>query len=395
MALAARKFERSMDVPVVENGIVRTTIFPNNLREIRRKKGYESLQDFTAAFDFGKLTYTRVAKIERGQVIPRSSEVIDLAKALKVDPIELFIDFTDDSFDSEQWARENVEAKLKFRGGDRDDMRIGAAMRLRRLSLKLSTTALDRFGMPSATASRIENAERPIERWDLRTHKSMYRLFGARSMKSVLAMVDEYDEAGKLAPMMYELFSLESLELRQNSQVAGLLKDIPGKKARDLQAKLQQKVEESKSRAGSQDAKAALRIAENATDDRDVFELGQSAEALVVYEGETVSGVTRLSPSKDKVERKSGKACFAMRLDKSVLGLGLPANAMLVFEEIERADIEDGMVIALINGFSARVVHARAAGRGYRLQQIDPEWKSTLSVEPSQKVAKMVQVELN
>ena len=165
MAPVAAKFVEQPQVHIVENGIVRSTVFPNKLRDLRRKAGYETLVDFIRETGLEEINYIRLAKIERGQIFPRPDEVVALAKLLNVEPMSLFIDTVEKDFDRESWARDHTEASLTYRGGTREDMKIGAALRIRRRELGLSTTDLKKkFGMPAATASRIENAERPFHR---------------------------------------------------------------------------------------------------------------------------------------------------------------------------------------------------------------------------------------
>ena len=147
--------------------IARGVVFPNHVRDVRRSKNYETLRDFDgkAKVDGTVITYNRLAKIERGEVVPDASEITGIARALKVPVDALLVDPTSPMFDRTAWARDHIEASLKNRGGDLPAMKLGAAMRVHRLSLKLSTSDLKQHGLPAATASRIENAERPLERW--------------------------------------------------------------------------------------------------------------------------------------------------------------------------------------------------------------------------------------
>ena len=143
------------DSDLEENGIVRSTVFPNLLRDVRQEKGFDSLTDFHKVIP--EITYSRLAKIERGQIFPRPDEIISIAEKLECEAEDLLIDVTDPEFDREAWARDHVEASLSYRGGTMADMRLGAALRIRRHELERSTTDMKEFGLPAATVSRIEN----------------------------------------------------------------------------------------------------------------------------------------------------------------------------------------------------------------------------------------------
>ena len=92
MAPVAAKFVEQPQVHIVESGIVRSTVFPNKLRDLRREAGYEMLTDFIRETGLEEISYIRLAKIERGQIFARPDEIIEIAKLLNVDPMSLFID---------------------------------------------------------------------------------------------------------------------------------------------------------------------------------------------------------------------------------------------------------------------------------------------------------------
>lgn len=377
----------SSQIPVVENGIARLTVFPNNLRDVRRDAGHETLKEFVKATKLEALNYTRLAKIERGQIFPRPEETLDLAKVLKVDPMDLVIDTLDGKFDREAWARDNIEANLEFRGGSREDMRLGAALRVRRRILGIPLSNLQAFGLPAATASRIENAERPFSRWKPKVQKAVARVFGLRSMDGVEGVLESYEEDGILAETMAELFSPEALTARHDANLLALLTALPGKEAKKMAAKLREQMA-----ASGISTTSFMAIARN--DEGEEVNLLSSASSLSVYQGKTKDGLTELVESDEPFTRAMDTPGLAMRLDKSVLGMGLPTTALLVFEEFDRKDVADGMVLGLIHGTTIRVVSARAVGRGYALEQADPHWRSTLTAEAKSRILRLAQIEL-
>ncbi len=363
MAEAALNLTNSQNA-VVENGIVRSTVFPNAMRDVRREKGFQSLTDFFAVFD--EITYSRLAKIERGQIVPRADELIAIAEKLGVQVGRILIDTQDPSFDKEAWARDHVEASLNFRGGAHDDMRLGAAMRIRRKELKLSTTGMKAdYNLPAATVSRIENADRPFERWEADTQASIMRVFGKSTMAGVRRQIAKYEKDGRLQDVMFDLFSQESLDERNGKSMISLLDNLPGSKSKKLRSSIADTVFKASN--------------DSETPDSDEVDFTSKAVFLFVNEGKTEDGVTSLEPSSEKVRRKGKVDGFAVRLDQPVLGPGLPAGSVAIFEMIEREDITDNMVIAILQDGNIRITAAHKIGRGFRLIQSKPEWSTGLA----------------
>jgi len=387
VAPVAAKFVEQPQVQIVDSGIVRSTVFPNKLRDLRRKAGYETLVDFIRETGLEEINYIRLAKIERGQIFPRPDEVVALAKLLNVEPMSLFIDTVEKDFDRESWARDHTEASLTYRGGTREDMKIGAALRIRRRELGLSTTDLKKkFGIPAATASRIENAERPFHRWPDKIRRSAARMMGGTSMRDIARSVTAYEQEGRLDAMMAELFSQRSLDQRHNASLLFLVKKIPGKKAENFAAKLENMMAEK----GLVDWSSKLSLVA-AGAQPDIF---CEDRTMSVLEGKTHEGWTMLSETKKTFTRNFDGPGIAFKLDKPVLGIGIPSSALLVFELIDRSEVEGEMVLALIDGSRVRVVSARPAGRGFKLAQVNPDWQSTLSKESDVRVAKLSQIEM-
>ncbi|MAF27623.1 MAG: hypothetical protein CL820_12395 [Croceicoccus sp.] len=387
MAPVAAKFVEQPQVHIVESGIVRSTVFPNKLRDLRREAGYEMLTDFIRETGLEEISYIRLAKIERGQIFARPDEIIEIAKLLNVDPMSLFIDTAEKDFDRETWARDHTEASLTFRGGTREDMRIGAALRIRRRELGLSTTDLKKkYGMPAATASRIENAERPFHRWPDKTRKAIARMMGGASMRDIARSVTAYEQEGRLDAMMAELFSQQSLDQRHNASLLALVQKLPGKRAEKFAAKLEKMMTEK----GLVDWSSNLSLVA-AAEEPDIVSEDQT---MPVLEGKTHDGWTMLSETKKTFTRNFEGPGIALKLDKPVLGMGIPTSALLVFELIDRFEVKGEMVLALIDGPRVRVVSARPAGRGFKLAQVNPEWQSSLSKESNVRVAKLSQIEM-
>lgn len=362
---AQEKTRRTESSVLEENGIVRSTVFPNALRDVRRHKGYQTLIDFHETVQ-DKITYSRLAKIERGQVFARADELMTIAKALGTPPSKLLFDVTDPTFDREAWAKENVEASMSYRGGNIEDMRLGAALRIRRKELGRSTSGMKAYNLPAATVSRIENADRPFTRWDEVTKAGVRRAFGVQSMNEVGQIISRYEKDGRLAEMMHDLFSPEGLAERQNKSLTSLLSELselPGTKTKRLRDSI-----------ASMIARASN---DYATPE---FDVSSTAAMVPVFEGVSADGLMRLRPTKEKVRRPNkGVGGFAVKIDYPVLGPGLPAGSRIVFEEIDRSDITEGMVVAVLHNDTVRIAAAHKVSRGFQLLQSNPEWSARLS----------------
>ena len=382
MATAARKIETVQPLPVTqnangqvvpleENGVVRSTVFPNRLRDLRREKGFESLTEFHSKLP--DVTYSRLAKIERGQIFPRPDELLSIADKLGCEAEDLLIDVTDASFDREAWAKENVEASLAFRGGAMQDMRIGAALRLRRHELERSTTDMKDFGLPAATVSRIENADRPFKRWTPDIVKGVKKVFGVNSMVKLMEKVDAYEAKGELGPMMKDLFSTGSLRARQAGPFAQLAAAIPGDKGKMI------------ARSMEIDALSATGKLSP------IREAVSKTANIPVFEGVSLSdGSMVLRPTEDSVRRKAGAQAVAIRSDRKILG-PLDPRSVMIFEKIDRDDVEENMVLAVLRNRSVTIGAVHKMGRGFRLVQPDSENSICLSAIEGD-IAKMVQV---
>lgn len=375
MASAAKKIENTQKQissnSLIENGVVRSTVFPNKLRDLRRERGFDSLTEFHALIS--DITYSRLAKIERGQVFPRPDELLAIAEKLDCSADDLLIDVTDPSFDREAWAKEHVEASLTYRGGAMEDMRLGAALRLKRHEMKRSTTDMKDFGLPAATVSRIENADRPFKRWAPDIVQGVKKVFGVNSMVKLEEKIREYEESGELHSMMEDLFSTKSIRSRQAGPFAQLAASLPGTKGRII------------ARSMEIDALSAH------NDLAPIKEAITKTAKVPVFAGVSLSdGSMVLKPTEDVVKRKAGSKALAIRADRQILG-PIDPKSVMIFEKIDRDEIEENMVIAVLRNRSVIIGSVHKMGRGFRLVQTDSENSLCLS-QVEGDLAKMVHV---
>lgn len=315
--------------PLEENGIVRSAVFPNAVRDVRRRRGFSTLREFDGKVD---VTYTRLAKIERGEIFPTGSEMRSIARGLGVPVGSLLLDQNDPEFDRESWARDHIEAKLAHRGGGLEAMKLGAAMRVRRQALGRSTTDMKSFGLPAATVSRIENADRPIQRWDAGTQKGIAKVLGARGAAAAMEKVAAMFEAGELDAMLHTLFSPEAMEERNRKRLKTLLTELPGKKVARM-----------------------LQDLDSVGAEIDVMACVPAADG-----GFSITGSER----RVAVPANAGRASFAIEVAEAVLGPGLPVDTVVVADPDQAPVAGDVAVILASDRSEVRLLSVSDDGDG-------------------------------
>jgi len=358
--------------------IARGVVFPNHVRDVRRSKNYETLRDFDgkAKVDGTVITYNRLAKIERGEVVPDASEITGIARALKVPVDALLVDPTSPMFDRTAWARDHIEASLKNRGGDLPAMKLGAAMRVHRLSLKLSTSDLKQHGLPAATASRIENAERPLERWARDVKNGIASFFGVDSFRKVEARVEKMFESGELTIMLSELFSEEALQARINRRTRSLLAQLPGTAAKKIMEHLDEQYttlpDVLRTTARSRHLESML----SAGQDNETPSGEAAAATPVVEDGDTETKGTddmmvlgaRLLGNRITLEAETGRRiarptgvgpeAYAVQVDVSTVGSRIQRGSTVVAEEGH--EIAAGDLVVIRDSYDNSVMIAEA-----------------------------------
>ncbi|MFZ3481929.1 helix-turn-helix domain-containing protein [Sphingomonas sp. 3-13AW] len=380
-ATAARS--RAMKTPAHLNleldPIARGVVFPSHVRDVRRSKGYETLRDFDGKAKVGGtvITYNRLAKIERGEVIPDAAEITSIAKALKVPVDALLVDPTSPMFDRTAWARDHIEASLKNRGGDVEAMKLGAAMRVHRLSLKLSTSDLKEYGLPAATASRIENADRPLERWPRDVKNGIAQFFGESSFRKVEDRVQKMFEAGELTVMLAELFSEEAIQARNNRRLRSLLTQLPGTAAKKITEHLDEQYTKLPDILRTTARSRHLESMLSGSQDNDLMVRAGDAEAAPPAGGADVetkgtddlpvlgarllgNRITLDADTGAKIRRPSGVGAdaYAVRVDVSSVGSRIQRGSVVVAEEGHK--ISGGDLVVIRDSYDNSVMLAEA-----------------------------------
>jgi hypothetical protein len=284
---------------------LRAFVFPNNLREARRRAGYAKLLQLSQKIP--EIPYIRLSKIERGEVFARPDELIAIAGLLEIEPVDLLIDVEAPDFDLARWAAPFVEGERIDPAEERFAVLLGAALHMRRASDRSLTIALlnEGYGLPPVIVSRIENAAKTLDRWNDHVVAALLRLFGERSVAGLRRAVEALHRSGRLDPY---LESVSNPELRRE--------------------------------------KSRIRIAELR---RQLLEGGPSAAVFAPTAGDPPTVAVRLFPvfgcplpdglvapvaTGEQVAGplRAGARCYGLRIGRPTLGGGMPGNAILIVD---------------------------------------------------------------
>ena len=223
---------------LVTSCIARDIVFPNHMRALRKRKRFATLGNLHELLP--QITYTRLAKIERGQIIPTLDEIDQISKALGVYPMDLFMDPDLSPEQRETWAQKNIDCSLKAHDAGLPEMILGAALRICRLDMNRSTTAMKEFGLPAATVSRIENGERPLERFTDAEREYAIKLLRTNSWDQALKISRNMHIRGRLNKVLEECFSWQSYMRRITRGITPVLIHLAGPRAKAMRERLEQ-----------------------------------------------------------------------------------------------------------------------------------------------------------
>lgn len=337
------------DVPI---DLHRAFVFPNHLRELRRAKGYAKLLPLAASVP--EIPYIRLSKIERGEVVARAEELRRIAAALDVDPAALLIDVDAPGFDIAEWAEPLLEGRAPDLTEERFAVLLAAALRARRtLDPGLSIAVLERdYGLPPVNLSRIENAQKPIARWNPVTLSALFRIFDVSSEGELRAAVIGSFENGALTPYLENLGNPAVRHERTRLRIAELAAALADSPAAPP---------------------AALPV------------VVTGVRRLPVLGVPLPAGLIADTPTGEEIDapRGASPAAFGLKSCRATLGGGLPAQATVVVDPA-RFPVAGGLA-AVHEGNTWRLlaVEARRDGRllGYA---VNPEYEIVLDdLDPS------------
>ncbi|RJF86180.1 XRE family transcriptional regulator [Sphingomonas cavernae] len=204
----------------------RWTIFPNRIREWRRRSGFPKL--LALSQHIPAIPYIRLSKIERGEVVARAEELVAIARALGVKPGQLLVDIDDPGFDIARWASEFQDPAAFDVAEDSFAVLLAAALRARRdADAGLSIAAIETvYGIPPVILSRLENAYKTLDRWNDATLIALCRIFGVHDIKALRAAVTDAHESGTLAPYLAQIANPELRIAKTRAKVAALRTEL-------------------------------------------------------------------------------------------------------------------------------------------------------------------------
>lgn len=332
---------RRVEVPraATPNDIVldpnRAFIFPNRVREQRQRQGLQKLMALSNLI--ADIPYIRLSKIERGEVVARADELIRIARALDIAPEDLLIDVDARGFDIASWAEPFRDMSAWNEADEREAVLVGAALRVRRNQDRALTIAvLDRdYGLPAVILSRIENAQKPLDRWNSATLASLCRVFGASSVPVLQEMITAQYRRGELDGFVRTITDPEIRLARTRERVVALrtaLSTLAGGSGSPGAA--------SKTPHGASAAPLAT----------------YRPRELRVYGAPLAGGLIDFTATEAMVEAPSraGPRAFALRVCRATLGAGLPANAVVVADPDRLPAV--GGIAAIRTGEAYRLV---------------------------------------
>ncbi|WP_422058428.1 helix-turn-helix domain-containing protein [Sphingomonas sp.] len=330
----------------------RAFIFPNHIRELRRRAGYQKL--IGLAHRLPGLTYIRLSKIERGEVTARAQELVEIAAVLGVTPDALLVDVDAPDFSIEDWATPFVSAPILDLEREQFAVLLAAAVRhLRSTDRALTIQAIgERHGIAPVNLSRIENAQRSFEEWNAPTRLAIAALFDAASETALRARIDQLHRAGDLDPWMASVSDPDARLRRTRERIDALRAELRGE------------------------------AAGGATNAATIPTVGDPSATIPVR---GIAGPDGLVLDQETGERippppGCGAQVIALRLCRATLGAGLPGQAIL-FIDPDRYPVAGGLaavreprgfrILAVAAGMDGTLVgHSQSPQRALPLNEL-------------------------
>ena len=304
----------------------RAFLFPNNIREYRKKRNVGSLLQLAQRIP--SITYIRLSKIERGEIFARVDELRAIGAALDVDPARLLIDIDDPAFDIADWAAEFQPHGSVDPLADSLAALVAAALRARRAAdatLTIAALEMD-YGIAPVILSRIENAYKPIDRWSAEISAALFRVMGVADADALERQVLDAYAAGDLDATLPLVANPETRIAKTRARVLALRQELTQTQA------------PAPPRRRAKAAHPALPKAATppAVDVLDAIHAADSATVRLVpvFGAPLADGLIARTPTGDQVEapRLAGPRAYGLRIGRPTLGAGLPGRSVLVVD---------------------------------------------------------------
>lgn len=304
----------------------RGTVFPNNIREWRKRRGHAKL--LALSQQIPSIPYIRLSKIERGEIFAKPQELRIIAETLKVKPEQLLIDIDDPSFDIAQWAGHFHDPATFDTAADEFAVLLAAAIRVRRNDddgLSIATIEAE-YAIPPVILSRLENAAKTIDRWNDATMTALCRLFGVSDAEALCAHVRALHEEGALERQLQLVARPELRIAKTRAKVSALREAL----AHAPKPSPRSPATVPARTAATQDAEAQLAPVIAAIEESE-----RAVVRLVPVFGTPLSdGLIARTAIGESVEapRGAGPNAYGLRVCRPSLGPGLPGRATVIVD---------------------------------------------------------------
>lgn len=312
----------------------RAFVFPNRIREQRRRLGLQKLMALSERLP--DIPYIRLSKIERGEVVARAGELRQIAQALGIVPTALLSDVSQSGFDIAIWAQPFQDGRPAPAAEERFAVLLAAALRVvRSADAALTIAALDQdHGLPAVILSRLENAHKPLDRWNDATLAALCRLFGVADEAGLREAVMARYRAGALDGYVGRIADPEMRSARTRDVVARLRAELAGPVERRT-VRSTGRVARARS-AGDSAAPVAAALA--------TIDAPPPPRMLAVHGAPLPGGVIAdtLTDAVVAAPARAGPRAFALRVYRATLGAGLPVGTVVVADP-DRAAAAGGL----------------------------------------------------
>ncbi|MEN2786114.1 helix-turn-helix domain-containing protein [Sphingomonas qilianensis] len=313
------------DIAAIVADPFRAIVFPNRVRDQRRQAGMAKLLQLAGKLPH--IPYVRLSKIERGEVVAKASELIAIADQLGVPPHDLLIDIADTDFDIAAWAAGLQDWEAADPEEDRLAVLLAAALRaLRDSDGSRTIAALERdFGIAPVILSRLENAFKPLGRWNRQTIDALCRLFGVADGAALRTHLTTLFGGGLLDPYLAQIANPAHRMARSRDKIAALRRDLQEGRVPPRPAKTPQ--------PGRIIPFAVNDVGGTAAESLDAAP-SEMVRLVPVFGAPLPDGLIARTATGDVVEapRSAGRDAYGLRVCRATLGPGLPARAVVVVD---------------------------------------------------------------
>ncbi|WIW90883.1 helix-turn-helix transcriptional regulator (plasmid) [Sphingobium sp. V4] len=305
----------------------RAFLFPNNIREYRKKRNAGSLLQLSQSIP--SITYIRLSKIERGEIFARADEIRQIATALEVDPERLLIDIDDAAFDIAAWAAEFQSPDSADPLADSLAVLVAAAVRARRAadaSLTIAAFEMD-YGIAPVILSRIENAYKPFDRWSADIQQALCRLFGVRDAAGLEQDVVLAHARGELDAMLPMIANPETRIAKTRARILALRRELAAEGRRTRPLPRPKAAHPALGSLMPDDVSAPVLDAIHASDNVTV-------RLVPVFGAPLNDGLIARIATGEQVEapRNAGPRAYGLRICRPTLGSGLPGRSTIIVD---------------------------------------------------------------